>query len=147
MPWVSLAGNREKKRVGKFEPGNTASKGFGRPVGTGWAAQMKAAIDTDRFKKIIEALCEQAEAGDVSATSLILSRMVPPVKPIQEPVKLGLPEGTLAEQAAALVKAVADGVVSPSDGKTCMDIIQAAAALGELQALEARITQLEAKRA
>jgi hypothetical protein len=115
----------------------------GRPPGPSYAGQLREALGTDGFARIIQALIDRALDGDTQAGSILLARLTPPLKPSAEPVRLSLPDGTLAEQAAALVRAISDGAIAPSDAKTVMDCLSASAQLGQLDDLAERITLLE----
>jgi hypothetical protein len=82
-------------------------------------------------------------AGDTAAAGLLINRLVPALKPAAEPIRLDLPDGTLSDQAGAVVQAIAGGSIAPGDGKLVLDALSAAAALGQVAELEARIAALE----
>lgn len=132
--------------MAKFGPGNQAAKGHGRPSGNAFSTALRQVVTQDDFRKVVKTMLEQALAGDVAAAGVIVNRLVPTLKPASEPIPISLPEGTLAEQALAVVRAIADGVIAPSDGKTVMDALQAAAALGQLGDVERRLAALEKAR-
>ena len=133
--------------MAKFQPGNTASKGHGRPPGSGFTAELREAIGKDDFKDLVQTIMQQAKAGDMQAASLILSRLAPPLRAMSEAVKLAIPDGSsIEEQAQAVLKALTAGDIPPADAKTVMDVISQAAQLGQLAELERRITELEQRK-
>jgi polyhydroxyalkanoate synthesis regulator phasin len=116
----------------------------GRPPGTTLAGKLRAAVGED-FDAIVKAVIDQAKAGDMSAASLLLSRVVPAVKPIQEPVKITMTGETLTEKAASILDAVTRGELSPSDGKMLLDGLAGVAKITEIDELTKRIEALEAR--
>ncbi len=129
--------------MGRFAQGNQAAKGHGRPPGPSYAGQLRDALGTDGFQRIIEALVARALDGDTQAATVLLARLTPPLRPSAEPVRLSLPDGTLAEQSAALIRAISDGAIAPTEAKTVMDCLSASAHLEQLDDLADRITLLE----
>jgi hypothetical protein len=116
----------------------------GRPPGTTLAGKLRAAVGED-FDAIVKAVIDQAKAGDMSAASLLLSRVVPAVKPIQEPVKITMTGETLTEKAASILDAVTRGELSPSDGKMLLDGLAGVAKITEIDELNKRVEALEAR--
>jgi polyhydroxyalkanoate synthesis regulator phasin len=116
----------------------------GRPPGTTLAGKLRAAVGKD-FDSIVKAVIDQAKTGDMSAASLLLSRVVPAVKPIQEPVKITMTGETLTEKAASILDAVTRGELSPSDGKMLLDGLAGVAKITEIDELTKRIEALEAR--
>jgi hypothetical protein len=132
--------------MAKFTPGNTSAKGHGRPPGSGFSAQLREVVGKDEFKRLVKSLLDRALEGDTAAAGVLINRLVPALKPISEPVRLELPEAGVGERAEAVVQAIADGAVAPGDGKLMLDALTAAAALGQVAELEARIAALEGDR-
>ncbi|QSA98621.1 DUF5681 domain-containing protein [Methylococcus sp. EFPC2] len=124
----------------KGQSGNPA----GRPPGTTLAGRLREAVGKD-FDGIVEALVTLAKSGDTQAASLLLSRVVPAVKPIQEPVKVPMVGATLTEKACAILEAVAAGELAPADAKALLDGIGQVAKITEIDELTKRIDALEAK--
>ena len=129
--------------MGRFQQGNLAAKGHGRPAGSGFSAQLREVVGKEQFKALVQSLLERAMAGDSAAAGVLINRLVPALKPVAEPVRLELPDGTLSDQAGAVVQAIAGGSIAPGDGKVILDALTAAAALGQVADLEARIAALE----
>ena len=128
---------------GRFAPGNKASPG--RPPGRGPVAEMRAALATD-LHQIIETLKAQALAGDAQAIRIILDRVLPALRPVDLPTALALPaDGTLADQARAVVQAAADGDLAPAQAAQIVTALGGVAKIVETTDLIKRIEALEAK--
>jgi hypothetical protein len=94
---------------------------------------------------IITALVAKAGEGDSGAARLLLERVLPPVKAMEQPQAIALPGGSLAEQGRAVLAAVAAGELSPSQGAALVSAIGSLARVVEVDELAARIAALEAK--
>ena len=126
---------------GKFSKGNKASPG--RAPGRSKVSELreKLAQDVDAVICIVR---EQALAGDPQAIRLLLDRVLPSLRPIELPTPLNLPEGNLAHQARAVVQAVADGDIAPSQAAQIITALGGVAKIIETTDLLDRITKLEA---
>lgn len=129
---------------GRFVKGNRASPG--RPPGRGAAAELreKLAMDMD---KVIDKLREQALAGDVQAIRILLDKVQPSLKPIELPTQMAMPQGTLAQQAHAVVQAVADGDIAPGQAAQIVTSLGGVAKILETTDLLTRIEKLEKQHA
>ena len=128
---------------GRFVPGNRASPG--RPHGRGPVAEMRAALATD-LDKIIDTLKAQALAGDAQAIRIILDRVLPTLRPVDMQTTLALPiDGTLADQARAVVQAAADGDLAPAQAAQIVTALGGVAKIIETTELMRRIEALEAR--
>ena len=91
---------------------------------------------------------EKAKDGDMTAIRLCLDRMVPPVK--DKPVSFDLPVIDSAQDAAravgAVLRAVADGDLTPIEAAEVSKIVSTYVAALEASELEQRIAKLEATR-
>ena len=127
---------------GKFAKGNTASPG--RTPGRSKVAELreKLAQDVDAVICIVRA---QALAGDPQAIRLLLDRVMPSLRPVDLPTPLNLPEGNLAHQARAVVQAVADGDIAPSQAAQIITALGGVAKIVETTDLLDRIKALEEK--
>ena len=127
---------------GRFAPGNKASPG--RPPGRGPVAEMRIKLATD-LDKIIDTLRRQALAGDMQAIRIILDRVQPTLRPVDMPTTLALPaDGTLADQARAVVQAAADGDLAPAQAAQIVTALGGVAKIIETTELMRRIEALEA---
>ena len=134
-----------RSAAGRFARGNRASPG--RPPGRGVVAEMRDKLATD-LDKIIDTLKAHALAGDAQAIRIILDRVLPALRPVEMPTTLALPEGgTLADQARAVVQAVAEGDLAPAQAAQIVTALGGVAKIIETTELMRRIEALEARTA
>ena len=136
-------GNKSAGRgiSGRFTKGNKASPG--RPPGRGIVAELRDKLAQD-VDKVIDILREQALAGDPQAIRILLDRVLPSLRPVELPTPLDLPVGNLAQQAHAVVQAVAAGDIAPSQAAQIISALGGVAKIVETTDLLDRITALEA---
>ena len=88
---------------------------------------------------------ELAKAGNVVALRLCLERLIPPRK--DRPITMKLPQvesvGDLPKALEAVLKAVAQGEITPSEGQYMAAMLETYRKGVELADLEARLTALE----
>jgi hypothetical protein len=88
---------------------------------------------------------ELALAGDTTALRLCMERILPTRKEL--PIALELPVVNSASDAliamTAILEAVADAMITPSEGKALTDLVTQFAKVLEVSALESRIVTLE----
>lgn len=85
-----------------------------------------------------------AKRGDMQAARLILERVLPPVKAIEQAVELQLPEGgTLTAKASAVLSAAAAGELAPGQAAQLITALGTLAKIHEIDELADRITKLE----
>lgn len=138
---AAIAEGRDAR--GRFAPGNA-----GRPVGTRTkATRAVEALLEGEAEALTRRAVEKALDGDVQALRLCLERLAPARKPEGRTVEL--PElaeaATPAEQARAIVAAVATGQVPADVGKALLDGIASVCRIVEISELEQRIAALESK--
>ena len=132
----------EKKRVGKWKPGVSGNP-KGKTPGSGELQKLRATLAAD-VPGILAGLVTAAKAGDTQAARLILERILPPVKAIEQAVALQLPNGgTLTAQGRAVLSAVAAGELAPSQGAALLGAIGTLARVTVIDEFEARLTKLE----
>ena len=131
-----------KKKPGCWKPGQSGNP-KGKPPGLGEVAKLRAAI-SEHVPEIINQLVTAARGGDIQAARLILERVLPPVKAIEQPQAIDLPDGTLTDQGRAILRSVAAGELAPGQGAQLLAAIGAMGKIAELDELTARITALEA---
>ena len=132
----------DRGQRGRFAPGNKLSPG--RPPGRGPGAELRAVLATD-LDKIIDVLKAQALAGDPQAIRIVLDRVLPALRPVDLPTTLDIPaDATLADQARAVVRAAADGDLSPTQAAQIVTALGGVAKIVEVTELVARIEALEA---
>lgn len=132
----------EKKKRGRWKAGESGNP-KGRTPGSGEVAKLRASIAV-HLPEIITQLVTKAKEGDAQAARLLLERVLPALKPMEQPVTLSLPNGDgLTAQGVAIVQAVADGALSPGQGAALLSGLGALARIREIDELTARIEKLE----
>ena len=135
-----------EKKISRWKPGQTGNP-KGRPPGQSEITRLRASLAGD-VPAILAGLVLAAKGGDVQAARLILERILPPVKAIEQAVKLQWSEGgTLTAKATAVLSAVAGGDLAPSQGAALLSAIGTLARVTEIDELTARIAALEATHA
>ena len=133
----------EKKQKG-WKPGQSGNP-KGKTPGSGELQRLRASIAAD-IPDILAGLVTAAKAGDVQAARLILERVLPPVKAIEQTQELDFPKGgTFTAQGRAVLSAVAAGEIAPGQGAQLLAAIGSLARVTEVDELTARITKLEEK--
>ena len=95
---------------------------------------------------IITQLVTKAKEGDAQAARLLLERVLPALKPIEQAVALSLPQGEgITGQGRAIVQAVAEGTLAPGQGAQLLAGLGSLARIVEIDELDARLTKLEEK--
>ncbi|HEM7801754.1 MULTISPECIES: DUF5681 domain-containing protein [Burkholderia] len=88
---------------------------------------------------------ELAKAGDTTALRICIDRCIPAIKAKDAPVDLPELTGSLAEQGAAVMHAMARGRITPDEASAVMQVIAAQARIIEVDELEKRLAILEGK--
>ena len=132
----------EKKKRGRWKAGESGNP-KGRTPGTGEVAKLRASIAA-HLPEIIAQLVSKAREGDAGAARLLLERVLPALKPMEQAVALKLPnDGTLTAKAAAVLSAAAAGELAPGQAAQLIAALGTLARIVEIDDLEKRITQLE----
>jgi len=127
-----------------WQPGQSGNP-KGKTPGSGELQKLRASIAAD-VPEILVGLAIAAKGGDVQAARLLLERVLPPVKPIEQAVMLQLPDGgTLTAQGRNVLSAVASGDLAPGQGAMLLSAIGSLARVTEIDEMEARLTKLEEK--
>lgn len=88
-------------------------------------------------------LIEAAKAGDLDACKTLIAYGLPRQRPVTVPEPISLPvEGSLADQARALVALVARGEVSTATAGEVADVLQKAAKVDEVTQLREQVEAL-----
>ena len=95
--------------------------------------------------QIVVVLCNQALAGDPQSIRILLDRVLPSLRPVELPTPLELPGNDLAEQAQAVVRAVAAGDIAPGQAMQIITAMGGVAKILETTELVKRIEALEEK--
>lgn len=131
-----------KNSATRFQPGQSGNP-KGKPPGSGKLQKLRAAVEK-HVPEIIDQLVNSAKAGDVQAARLLMERVFPPVKPVEQAQQLALPQGgSLTDQGRAVLTAIADGQLAPGQGAQLLAAIGALARVTEIDELTDRVTKLE----
>lgn len=134
------------KKPGRWKPGQSGNPN-GKKPGSGELQRLRTSIAAD-VPDILAGLVAAAKGGDAQAAKLILERIFPAVKPVEQTQELDLPEGgTLTAQGRAVLSAVALGELAPGQGAQLLAAIGTLARVTEIDELTARIDKLEAANA
>ena len=135
-----------EKKMSRWKPGQTGNP-KGRPPGQSEITRLRASLAVE-VPEILAGMVLAAKGGDVQAARLILERILPPVKAIEQAVEIQLPAGgTLTAKGRAVLSAVAGGNLAPTQGAALLGAIGTLARVTEIDELAARITALEATHA
>ena len=135
-----------EKKKSQWKPGQTGNP-KGRPPGQSEITRLRAGLAGD-VPAILAGLVLAAKGGDVQAARLILERILPPVKAIEQALELHLPaDGTLTAKASAVLSAAAAGELAPGQAAQLIAALGTLAKIHEVDELAARITALEATHA
>ena len=133
-----------KNASGRWKQGQTGNP-KGRPPGQSEITRMRHAL-AEHVPSIVDQLVQAALGGDVQAARLVLERVLPPVKAIEQPVELSFPDGgTLTAQGRAVLAAVAAGDLAPGQGAQLLAAIGSLARVTEIDSMDARLKILEGK--
>lgn len=140
----NTAGKQRGKPFGPGQSGNPS----GRPKGSRNATtRLVEELLDGEAEEIARKAIELAKGGDGPALRMVLDRLVPPRK--DSPISFELPEiGSLADAkavSAAVLKAVAEGEITPSEGGSVMALLVSHKAIVEATDFEARLAALEGK--
>jgi hypothetical protein len=126
-----------------WQPGESGNPA-GKKPGTGTVAALRASI-AEHVPAIVTKLVDQARGGDVGASRLLLERVLPPVKAIEQEAPISLPRGTLTDQGRAVMAAAATGELTPTQAAQLLAGLSALAKLVETDDLVKRVQALEGR--
>ena len=124
-----------------WRPGQSGNPA-GRKPGSGEIARLRAGI-AEHVPAIIEQLKTAALAGDVGAARLLLERVLPPIKAMEEHVHIELKGDKLVDQARAVLDAAATGQIAPGQASALVGTPGAIARIVEFKDLIDRVDALE----
>jgi hypothetical protein len=133
-------------KCGRNADGTFMAGNAGKPRGTRHkTTQAVLALLEGEGEALTRKAIEMALAGDSVALRLCLDRIAPPRK--DSPVTFPLPRMATAHDAAqaagAVLDAVADGDLTPTEGAVIMGLVDAFRRTLEVTELEARVAALE----
>lgn len=135
--------NKEKQNIMAFAKG-TSGNPAGRKPGIVNQMALRALIAKD-LPQILEALKAQALAGDVGAIKLLIDRVLPALRPTDQPVSLDLSGTDLSADGRQIITAVGSGSVTPDESSKLLSGIGSLARVIETTELLQRIELLEQK--
>lgn len=134
------------KKETLFKPGQSGNP-KGRPPGI--RDRRHAARDAlaGDLPEVLRVLVDAAKGGDVQAATLILSRVLPPLRPERQPVTLeNIPkQGTAGELAQAIIANAAHGQIAPDVASELIGALANVGRILEVDELARRIAALEAE--
>ncbi len=131
----------KKNPANLWKPGQSGNPA-GRPTGQSAITRLRAQLEPDA-PEILQTMVAAAKGGDVQAARLILERILPPVKPIEQCIELAMVGDTLTDKGKAVLGAISTGELAPGQGSQLITAIGALARVIELDDLERRISELE----
>jgi hypothetical protein len=141
----ALAGEKQAKQRDTKWPKGTSGNPKGQKPGYSKLQKLRAGL-ADHLPQILSALVEQAKAGDTQAIKLVLERTLPPMKAIEQSQPIDLPQdGSLSDLGRAALLALANGDLAPGQAAQLISALGSLAKVIEIDSLEARITELEAR--
>ena len=137
----------EQKQDTRFQPGQSGNPA-GKPKGARHkTTELAEKLMSDDVEGVVRSVLNKAKDGDMQAAKIVLDRIVPPRKGRQ--IEADIPEANdlkgVAEAQAAILSAVADGILTPDEGKTVSEIVESRRKAIETLELEQRISELERK--
>ena len=130
----------------KFKPGQSGNP-KGRPKGAMDRRNRLRALLEPHADALVAKVVELARDVDTTALKLCLERLVPPMKPQDDPVTLPMFKGTLSDRGNAVLGAMANGAVTPATAADMLKALAAQARLVEVDELASRLAALEARAA
>lgn len=131
------------KRPGRWAAGVSGNP-RGKKPGSGQLQKIRNELG-DGVPALLKVLMTKALEGDAQAARLILERVLPALKPLEQPLEIQLPQGgTLVSKAEAVLSEAAAGVLAPSQAATLIGAIAGLAKIIEIDDLAERISRLEA---
>ena len=135
-----------RNEQGQFARGHVHNPKGRTPGSRNKATEAALALMEGQLGQITQTLIDAALGGDLAAIRLVLERLVPPCKEKVLP-QIHLPTVTDAQSlpklTAAILEAVADGLITPGEGQTLSTLANTHAKNLELAELEQRIAALE----
>lgn len=124
----------------KGKSGNPA----GKPSGIAKVEPLRKALFA-HIPEIINTLVVAAKNGDIQASKLLLERVFPALKTVEQPIAISFPsEASLVAKGEAVIKAINTGKIPATTGYVVMNTLLTQSKLIEQGELITRIEQLEA---
>lgn len=124
-----------------YKPGQSGNS-KGRPKGLQDRRTAFRELVEPFAPKLTQKAIEMALEGNEPMLKLLLDRLLP-AKPKENAVDLVLDSEKLVPQSRAVIKALSDGHLSPSDANTLMSMIAKEASIYSIEELTSRVAILE----
>ena len=140
----------ERANAGKLQSTKWKKGQSGNPAGKKPGTRHRATLAVEKLlddegEELTRKAIELAKDGDLTALKLCLERICPPRK--SRPIRIDLPNVNTADGVSqaqmTTVQAVAEGEITPEEGKVLADILEARRRSIETQEHEARLKKLE----
>jgi len=129
--------------MARFKPGISGNPA-GRPKGSpNKATQLRDMIRAE-LPEILKVLVEKAKGGDSQSAAVLISRVLPPLRPVSEGQTIQAAGETLADRAEAVAAAALTGDLAPSTAGELMSVLAGQARVIETSELAARLERIEA---
>lgn len=129
--------------MARYQPGESGNPA-GKPKGAvSKMTRLRQSIEKD-LPAIIQAVTEQAKAGDMTACKLLMDRVMPALRPTDQPVTLPLAGADLGADGRAVIAATGKGDITPDQSKALLSGLGTLARVVETDELLKRIEKLEA---
>ena len=128
--------------MGQFKKGVSGNP-KGRPRGVIDKRQKLRIALEEKAEELLEIIIESAMKGDAQMQRVLLGRLIPPAKPESSLQSFYLPEGSLSEQASAVIQAVGRGELPTSNAHELLSAISLSLKIKETEELEKRVGNLE----
>jgi len=139
---------KEPKSDGRWKPGRS-----GNPAGRKAGQRHRSTVMLEKLMVedaavIVRAVLLAAARGDMTAARMVLDRVIPPAK--DRHLSIDLPDTSTAEGVdeaqGAIVAAVADGRLLPSEGESLSGLVESRRRSIETNELAARVAELLEKK-
>jgi len=128
----------------KFKPGESGNPD-GRPIGSKDKRTQYRELFEPHADALIQKVINLALDGDTTCLKMCIDRLVSPFRAKNATITLDDIEGTLTEKGEKIINAMGKGKISPSDTSSMLSALAAQARIIEIEELEKRISDLEAR--
>jgi hypothetical protein len=138
--------NSEPNKPGlrPWKKGQSGNPHGRRPKGLATVEKLRTAL-LDDLPAILAVIVKNAKGGDIAAARTILERILPPLKAVEVPAYFGSLTGTLSEQGAQIMQAMAAGALAPGQAAQLLAALAAQAKIVEVDHLARRLAALETR--
>ena len=117
----------------------------GRPKGSKDKRTQYRELFEPHADDLIQKAIDLALAGDTACLKMCIDRLVSPFRAKDATVTLDDIEGSLTEKGEKIITAMGNGEVTPSDASSMLSALAAQARIIEIEELEKRVSDLEAR--